>query len=102
MIELTSLSEFEKLVVESNLVMLDFYAEWCGPCKRIKQFYENLSKMYPQIKFAKVNVDEAEDIATRFNVSSLPTFILFRNGEKFKRIEGASEPSLLTAIKSVI
>lgn len=102
MIELTSLFEFEKLSVESNLVMLDFYADWCGPCKKIKQFYENLSKMYPQIKFAKVNVDEAEDIATRFNVASLPTFILFRNGKELKRIEGASETALLTTIKAVI
>ena len=102
MIELTSLFEFEKLSLESNLVMIDFYAEWCGPCKRIKQFYENLSNMYPQIKFAKVDVDEAEDIATRFNVSSLPTFILLRGGKELRRVEGASEPGLLNAIKSVI
>ena len=75
-----SVSEFQDILDNDKKVVVDFYAEWCGPCKKIAPLFEAMSKQYKDtINFVKVNVDEAEDIANLYDVSSLPTFISFQN-----------------------
>jgi len=71
-------------------VLVDFWAEWCGPCKMIAPTLEEISKDYAgRLKIAKLNVDDAPDTARRFEVMSIPTLILFKNGEPSLRIVGA-------------
>ena len=90
---LLQLSEknFEQEVVKSNIpVLVDFWAEWCGPCRMIGPIVDELAKEYTgKIKVGKVNVDEAQSLAVRFNVMSIPTLIFFKNGEAVDQIIGA-------------
>ena len=68
---------------------MDFWAEWCGPCKMMHPVFESLSKKYPKIKFARVNVDNNQNIAMRVGVQSIPTFIMFKSGKILDKMLGA-------------
>ncbi|MHB8464420.1 MAG: thioredoxin [Acidimicrobiales bacterium] len=71
-------------------VLVDFWAEWCGPCKMLAPTLEEIGKDYGgRLKIAKLNVDDAPDTARRFEVMSIPTLILFKDGEPSLRIVGA-------------
>ena len=77
-------------------VLVDFWAEWCGPCKMIAPILEEIAEEQGDaVTIAKLNVDEAGDIARRFEVMSIPTLILFQNGEPVKRIVGAKPKQAL-------
>jgi thioredoxin 1 len=81
--------------VSVGLVLVDFWAEWCGPCKSMHPIFDRMSKKYRHIKFARVNVDKCQDIAMRFAVQSIPTFIMFKNGKLVDRMVGAvGEPGI--------
>ena len=90
---ITTLSEqsFDEEVKSSEQpVLVDFWAEWCGPCKMIAPTLEDISQDYAgRLKVAKLNVDDAPGVAMRFNVQSIPTLILFKDGEPSLRIVGA-------------
>lgn len=80
-INLTS-ENFENEVLKSEMpVLVDFWADWCGPCKMMAPVVEELEKeMGNEVKFAKVNIDECPDLAEKYNVMSIPTFKCFKNG----------------------
>ena len=82
-IEITDAS-FKEEVLQSDIpVLLDFWAEWCGPCKSLSPIVDETSKDYEgKIKFAKINVDENADTTKEFGIRGIPTLILFKNGEK--------------------
>ncbi len=82
---------FEEEVLKSDIpVLVDFYAEWCGPCKMLGPVIEDLAVEYEgKVKIGKVNVDLAEELAMRYQVQSVPTLILFKNGQVVKRLSGA-------------
>ena len=73
---------FETKVTQSSApVLLDFWAAWCGPCTMLSPVVEELSQEHPEISFGKVNVDEAPELAQRYQVSAIPTLILFKDGK---------------------
>ena len=74
--------------IKDGLVCLDFYAVWCGPCTRLSELLTKLQLNFSNIKFAKVNIEDAVVSTTQYNVVSLPTVVLFKDGVKVDRIEG--------------
>lgn len=82
-------TNFDQTISAENPTLVDFWAEWCGPCKSMHPVFENLSKRYPNVGFARVNVDQNQDIAQRFAVQSIPTFIMFRSGQIVDKMMGA-------------
>ena len=77
-----SKNEFEKEVLQNDVpVLIDFYADWCGPCKMLSPIVEEISKEHPEIKVVKVNVDEQGELAGQFGVMSIPTLVVMKNGE---------------------
>jgi thioredoxin 1 len=84
-------ANFENEVLKSDVpVMVDFYADWCGPCRMITPVMEKLAEKYDgKVKVAKLNVDNAGDIAAKYGVSGIPTVIIFKSGEDVDRFSGA-------------
>lgn len=75
-------------VINTGTTLVDFYADWCGPCKMIAPIIEEISNERNDINVGKVNVDESGMLAMKYNVSSIPTIIVFKNGEEQSRIVG--------------
>ncbi len=93
---------FDQEVMNSDQpVLIDFWAEWCGPCKVLSPLVEQLSEQYNgQLKVGKVNVDENNDLAMRYNVMSIPTLKFFKNGQIVGEIVGAApRPTIEAEIK---
>ena len=78
---------FEAEVLKSEVpVLVDFYADWCGPCKRMAPIVEQLAAEYEgRLKVGKMDVDANTDIAVKYGIMSIPTLIIFKNGEIFRR-----------------
>ena len=91
---------FEKEVINSDkITIVDFYADWCGPCKMMSPIIDKIAEENDSIKVCKLNVDEAQDIAVKYNVMSIPTIIAFKNGMEFKRFVGVtSKDNILNAL----
>jgi len=70
-------------------VLVDFWAEWCGPCKMIAPVLEEIAAAHPELRIGKINIDENLELARRFEVMSIPTLILFKDGQQQLRIIGA-------------
>lgn len=83
-------ANFEQEVMnESGLVVIDFWAPWCGPCKMLTPIFEELSNEYgDEVIFGKVNVDENPSIANKFRIASIPTLIFMKNGEIIENLVG--------------
>ena len=81
--------DWQGLETSTKAVFLDFWAEWCGPCKMLSPTFEKLAETFgDQVTFAKINVDELPDIANRFSIRSIPTLILLKGGEEIERLVG--------------
>lgn len=85
----TNKNNFEDEVLKSNKkVLVDFNAEWCGPCKMLKPIIEEISNENDDIKVISVNIDTEDELAEKYEVSSIPCLILFENGKEIKRNVG--------------
>jgi thioredoxin 1 len=89
-IKITS-DNWEKEVVSSNIpVLVDFWAEWCGPCRMLAPVLDELaSELNGKLKIGKVNVDEEQELAAKFQIRSIPTMLLFKNGTIQSQLMGA-------------
>jgi len=89
-------NDFEETIEEYSLVLVDFWAAWCGPCKMMEPVLEDLAKDYQgEVVIGKMNVDKNQNIPSRFQVSSIPTMVLFKDGEAVDRMVGALQKEQL-------
>ena len=81
--------EFEEKVLKNNKkVLVDFYADWCGPCRMLSPIIEEIAKENDEYEFVKVNVDDCPEVSRKYGVMSIPTLIVFENGEEKKKTLG--------------
>jgi len=92
--DINSLAEFNKAKEEDSMMIVDCFAEWCGPCKAISPHFDKLSKTYPDGRFYRVDVDKVPDVAQELNIRHMPTFKVFKNGEPVDELVGAIPPKL--------
>ncbi|KAF2842810.1 DUF1000-domain-containing protein [Patellaria atrata CBS 101060] len=103
-VKITSPAQFNNLLSQSRVVVVDFFADWCAPCKVIAPVYEQLSAQLSRpnrVTFTKVNVDEQTQIAQQYGISSIPTFMIFKNGQEAAKIRGAKAKDLSDAVKKL-
>lgn len=80
---------FENEVINSDIpVLADFYADWCGPCKMLRPSVEELSEEMQNVKFVSINIDDNDELAYKYGISSIPCLVLFKNGEEVDRSIG--------------
>lgn len=98
--------EFEKRVKASNkIVLVDFFATWCGPCKMLAPILQDVLNELDENKFdiVKIDVDQSEDLARQFGVMSIPTMVIFKDGEEVDRMIGLRQKSqILNALNSLV
>jgi len=97
--EVSSVEEFNSIIDTDGLVIVDFHAQWCGPCKRIAPMLEQLADKYTNVTFIKVDVDALPTIATFYQIKAMPTFILIKSGIKVDESVGASIPRVESLIQ---
>jgi len=96
---------FKKEVLESSIpVMVDFWATWCMPCKLVTPIVEEMAELYKgKCKVAKLNLDDAMELATRFGVMNIPTIIFFKDSREFTRVVGVvSKENIIEKIEEVL
>ncbi len=96
---------FQKEVVESNIpVIIDFYADWCGPCRMMAPVFEELSAEYEgKLKFTKLNTDANQNLAMKYDISGIPALIIAKNGKEIDRIVGfAPKPMMKQQIDNIL
>jgi thioredoxin 1 len=92
-------ADFQQVVLDADRpVLVDFYADWCGPCQELAPVIDELARETPGARIVKVDVDENSALASRYQVSAIPTLLVFRNGEVAKRQVGGASKSELRAM----
>ena len=98
-LKLTSENYEEEVLKSEKTVLIDFYADWCGPCRMMSPIIDEIAEEMDSIKVGKINVDENQDLAMKYNVMSIPTIVLIKNGEVSKIFVGVRDKNeILEAI----
>lgn len=91
---------FDSIKTSQKTVLLDFYADWCGPCRMMSPIVEEIAKENPQYLIGKINVDKEPELAQKFNVLSIPTLVVIKNGNVISQSAGARrKEDVLTMLK---
>ena len=99
-LSITSANFEEEVLNSDKTVLIDFYADWCGPCKAYSPIVESVAAENEDIKVVKINVDNAQDIAIKYQVMSIPTTVVIKNGQEINRAVGMmSKSDLLEMVK---
>jgi len=90
-VKVKSRKEYDKVLTENSNLVVDFFADWCGPCKRMQPLSEKVAMLYPEIKIVEVDVDnkEFESLKEKFKVRGIPLFVFMVKGKEKTRVEGA-------------
>ncbi|XP_067886732.1 thioredoxin-like [Heterodontus francisci] len=101
--EIKSYEEFQMKLKEAGdkLVVIDYFADWCGPCKMIAPKFTEFSDTFTDVIFYKVNVDEADDVAQKCQITSMPTFHFYKNGVKVRSMSGSDAKQLKKIIEEL-
>eukprot|EP01025_Chloroclados_australasicus_P006453 TRINITY_DN12082_c1_g1_i6.p1 TRINITY_DN12082_c1_g1~~TRINITY_DN12082_c1_g1_i6.p1 ORF type:complete len:212 (+),score=17.28 TRINITY_DN12082_c1_g1_i6:220-855(+) len=100
-IHVSSSAEFNSQLQQGRGVFVDFFAEWCGPCKVVAPIIEHLSSQFPDVIFIKVDVDQCQELAQEYGVRAMPTFVGFLNGQKVGEVVGANKDQMMDLINKV-
>ena len=97
---INSAKEFDELVESGKNVLVDFYADWCGPCRMQAPIVDAIAEENSDVVVAKLNVDDVDDVAERFNIVSIPTLLIFKGGKLVKNFVGVTmKANILAALK---
>ena len=95
-------AEFEETVLADGIVLVDFWASWCGPCKSFAPIYEKVAERYPDVTFAKVNTEEEQQLSSELGIRSIPTIMAFRDGiQLFSQPGALGEDALENLVKQI-
>ena len=92
---------FNAFITSNKLVVVDFFATWCGPCRALSPYINELAANHHHILFAKANIEETPIIANELDVKSLPCVIIFENGKEINRVVGFNKPKLQAIIENL-
>jgi len=99
MVKMINQNEFDAEVLQAKgLVVVDMYADWCGPCKMMAPVMDSLSDDYDDVKFVKINVDQNPELAAKFGVQSIPNFVFIKDGQKVDQVVGARDSESFESI----
>ncbi|KAJ5099848.1 Thioredoxin [Penicillium argentinense] len=90
-----------KALVHAGPAVVDFYATWCGPCRAVAPKVGELSEKYENVRFVSVDVDKLRGVATQFNITAMPTFVIMKDGAEVERVRGADIRALEAGIQKV-
>ena len=94
-----TLENFEAEVIQSDKpVLVDFFAPWCGPCRMLSPIIDEIAEERTDVKVCKINTDEQEELAMRFGIMSIPTLIVFKNGEVVKKTMGVQPKAAILGL----
>lgn len=88
----------EEVLSSDKLVLIDFWASWCGPCRMVGPIIDEIAKERPDVKVCKVNVDEEPELASEFHIMSIPTLVVMKDGEVLRQSLGAKPKSQILAL----
>ena len=94
-------NDFNDIIANNKLVVVDFFAMWCGPCRALSPYIDELAINHHHILFAKVNIEETPVIANELDIKSLPCVIIFENGKEIHRVVGFNKPKLQAIIENL-
>lgn len=94
-------NDFNDIIANNKLVVVDFFAAWCGPCRALSPYIDELATNHHHILFAKANIEETQIMANELDVKSLPCVVIFENGKEINRVVGFNKPKLQAIIENL-